>query len=1014
VLVAVGGVCALRYWRQRQRFDTPIERARVLCKAHRYDEAIESFEAARQAKPDDPTVLRGLAECYKGKGQWAAAAAWVERAIPLDPTPRARLLAAEIELLAAGHWDPLAERKAEVTHAERLHLGKAIEQAQAAVRDYPEDCGPAHRILAEATARLGDLAKAIAHVQRAVEAGPDSRATRLLAARILVLDGKQEAAVGHCRHLVTLLGARSSLDPEEKADLLHALALGAAICADVKRYDEAVEMWEKYMAHGGDRATGWVGLATCHFLKGEFARAVEEGDRAAKLYSPKVVNTQLFTVRGLALLELKRYDRAVADLRVVALANPKDFLARYHLAMALLASADRNAAREALLEALQVEPRYLAAREELAKMMEADGQAKDALEQLRNAIRADPGARDPYQLLIRFASKHGLDEEVEAALFGLLRLDPRSPDVIAQLADLYLARGDAEKAHLRALRAVEVQRANPKLLHLLARTEAAMGRNDEAAAHFHQAVRERPDYEAAYLDWAAMHEAAGQHAAAHEVCERALKALPGSLSLQCAHARLCFASGRDDEGTNELGKALEALEKKAEKKPDEVLLRAALVDHLLSRGKKDDALAEAEKAIQRSPKSVEAHWLAARVRRARGEWDSFLAALEHIARNLGDEAGVLDQRLAGHVHEGHYDAAVEVGKAALQRDPSLRRRIEPLVEIARFFAGKADEAIETLRRLVSTDPFDCDAGFILSLMQLQRGDPLLSAPACREYALPDIALNAWTDLLERTRREPDKARRIARILLHAHVYESAGWHDTAAEHAEQILAFAPDCLIACCLAPVLWERAGDRAKAIALCERAVAQCKAFGYGRLLLADLFLLDGKPDRAKDLYAQHAAAEDAPFDARTKLALLASATGDTRSSVEAWRTILKSEPRHMPAANNLAWLLATQPEPDLEQASSAADQAFEAAPKDPAVLDTVGWVSYLRGETQRAVDRLEAAVGAAEHRALYHFHLGMAYARQRQTDKAEQELKKAIALAPQAPFVEQARQALRDLRP
>ena len=1012
---AVVGVTLVRRLRARRESLAPLERGRILWSLRRYDEAIESFELARRTRPDDPAALRGLAECYKGKGLLAAATSWAERAIARDTTPRALLLAAEIELIAAGPWEPLNPEKREPTYAERLHLEKAAEHSRTATEAFP-DFGPGWRTFGEATARLGDLAKGLARVRKAIELDPDARATRFLAAELCLRAGKLQEALDHAQHVVSLLEPRKGPDAGEAADLRRAIALAASVCTDLKRVDEAIALWQKFIKKGGDQGSAHVQLAACYFTKGNYEQAVAEGDRADRLL-PRVSaessykDWRLHRVRGAALLELKLYDRALVDLRLAVGAMPKDAETRFLLGKALLGSSQRGEARQAFLQILELTPTYWPARQEVVKLLEADGALDEALGLLRKGVAEAPQAVEPCNGLVDFCTRLGLRQEAEQALQHLVRIQPRSAPVVGQLARFHLEDGEMEKALFRARHGLLLEPGNVDLIRLRARAEAGLGRYQEAASHFEQAARQRPDDPATYVDWAAMLEALGQPLAAQEVYDRGRRAARDPSELRCAYARFCFARGREEEGTDLLRGTIE-------KSPRDLPARTALVDHLLARGGLKDALEEARQATQALPRSIEAHLLLARVHRVRGEWDQAIAALNYIASGLDAEALVLHPRLAGHLHEGHFDAAADVARDALQRNIGERRATELLLAIAEFLAGRHDEAVTLAERVASTCPLDPNAGFILPLLQMAKGDAAATAPACREYALPEIALRSWTDLVGLNQRRPEEARRIVRILLLAHAYETAGWHDVAAQQAAEILTFAPDCLLASCLVPVLWARAGERAKAIAACERLriagnpPAEPKDLDHVRLLLADLYLLDGKRAKARGLYAQVAATEGEPFDGRTKLALLDRATGDTMGALEAWRAILRSAPRQMPATNNAAWLLAFSPEPDLDEVAALAAGALDAEPGNPAVLDTAGWACYLRGETQRSVDLLEAAVRAAPHRALYLFHLGLAYARHRQTEKAERALKTAIDLAPNEPFVDQARQTLRRL--
>ncbi len=1029
VLLALGWG-AWRVWRARGRFRAPLERAHALLAEGRLDEAIASFELARAARPGDPAPLCGLAACYKGKGQLDRAAAWAEQAIALDPSPDSLVLGAEVALAAAGGWDPFAAPPKESDDARRKHLQKAEKLAQSALEKHP-NCGPAHRLLAEAAMRMGGADRAIPHLRRALQLEPESRATRLAAADAFIRAGRPQEALEHCRYVATQLDALGELGDQERSQLLRALSRAGRLASDLKMGEQAVRFWNTYLLAGGDRGVGHVGLVIGHYVKGDYAQAVEEGNRATRYITPTEPSWELRYYRGLSYLEMKRYDPAAEDLRVAATIR-QDARALYALGIALLRDGERAEARGALVEALHLDPRHAAALQELVGLYEADGETVAALEMLRRSVAAAPAARELRELLARFCLRHGLDADAEEALHALHQLKPPSAPAAAALAAFYGERDDPERALPLAREAMALEPASADFAHLAAKLEAGLGRTGEAIAHFEQALRLDPKRAEAYVDWAATLEAAGDQAGTEEVLARARRALPTATAVRCAYARFCLAGGRAEEAVAELRRASDA--DRRDLRP-----RTALVDHFLAAGGREEALQVAREAVDALPKNIEAHKLVARVHRARGDWEKLVLVLREAARLPGGREEVLPQRLAAEMHEGIYGAAQEAGAPEPAGTQAARRSLALMVAISRFFAGNRTEAVADVGRVASGDRHDCDAGFVLSLMQLAMSQPALRAPACRDYAVPSVALDAWRDLaqpkdasgVEDTERDPrnlpdrgtvgsphkdlraEEVKQIAERLLHAYAYERAGWPDTAAGEMERILKIAPDCLFACTMAPVLWERAGERAKAIAACERAIGSRKGFAYGRLLLGDLCLLDGKLDRAKALYAEAAKDEKAPFEARTKLALIASLAGDEQGAIEAWREIVRVQPRHMPACNNLAWLLATASEPQLAEAAAAAQNTFEVAGEIPAALDTVGWVRHLRGDRLRALDALQAAARLAPHRAIALLHLGMACLREGRVAEARKALARAVELAPHEPLADRARQALRDLR-
>ena len=993
-LAAVTVVLVLGMERARWLFQAPRERGRLLWKVGHYDEAIKSFRAALEADPNDVVSLRGMARCYRRKGGLKDAAMWADRAVEHDATPLAHVLRAEIAADAGAVWRDAPGGRTELTEADREHLAAAATHAQAALK-LDATHGPAHRVLAQVAARLGDLEAALAHIRRGLKVDPQSRQARLLAAHLLMQDNKLHEALGHVQYIL------DTLDPRHRPALL----LGTEINLLLGQWDEALALCERLMAVGERGGGVHVQLAACRLGKGEFERAVAEADKAEALFGGKVGDPRLYWARGTALLKLRRYDRAIVDFTVLAEQGGKDAVAFCRLGQAYAGTGQGELARDAFVKAARIEPRFFPAREELARLLAGEGRTAEALEQLRKGIEALGHDAQAYESLVRFCVEHGLHDEAEIELRRLLGIYPRSTKLAVLLCRLYLERGDIEHALALARYAVGLKPDSAELIHLLGQVEAADGSYDTAAARFARAVRVDPSHTAAYLDWARMEHARGNTAAADDVYGRARKALGGPIEVRIAQARFWMATGRAERAIKELRGVLE-------KSPRQLAALVPLVEHLLAQGRKDEALAEASRAVRSLPDSASAQSLLARVHRARGEWAEFLMGIGRVVSDLDPHAWVGYQRVAAYVHEQRYAGAVDVARDALERFPARRRMVQLDMAIAQFLAGKQAEAIEAMSRAASEDGFDCDAGIILSLMRFLTTHKATVVPACRQDALPQIALGAWADLVRLAGKQPDEARRLARALLEAFIYEHAGWHEMAVAKCTEAHAASPTSTMAAALIPVIWERAGHRAKAVAACTRMVGRHPHFAGARELLGDLMLLEGKPDEADALYAG-LAQEDLPAaDLLAKRALLAAARGNHMQAIEAWRTVLRIHPRHLQACNNLAWLLATSPEPDLHEAVRLAEQARTLAPGDPAVLDTAGWAHYHAGHYAKAIGLLQAAVRAAPYRAAYHFHLGMAHARKGEAAMARQALRKAIALDRDGDFVDAARQTVADL--
>jgi tetratricopeptide (TPR) repeat protein len=75
-----------------------------------------------------------------------------------------------------------------------------------------------------------------------------------------------------------------------------------------------------------------------------------------------------------------------------------------------------------------------------------------------------------------------------------------------------------------------------------------------------------------------------------------------------------------------------------------------------------------------------------------------------------------------------------------------------------------------------------------------------------------------------------------------------------------------------------------------------------------------------------------------------MLAEGKGDRKKAMEAYERILAENPRFAPAANDLAYFL-SETGGDKERALQLAQVAKEAAPDEPHISDTLGWILYQR---------------------------------------------------------------------
>ena len=86
------------------------------------------------------------------------------------------------------------------------------------------------------------------------------------------------------------------------------------------------------------------------------------------------------------------------------------------------------------------------------------------------------------------------------------------------------------------------------------------------------------------------------------------------------------------------------------------------------------------------------------------------------------------------------------------------------------------------------------------------------------------------------------------------------------------------------------------------------------------------------------------------------------------EQYTRALEIQPNLPAAANNLAWLLASEEGGDLGEALRLSMQAKQALPDQPHITDTLGWVHYKRQSYSLAISQFRQALESRPEHFLF----------------------------------------------
>jgi tetratricopeptide (TPR) repeat protein len=178
----------------------------------------------------------------------------------------------------------------------------------------------------------------------------------------------------------------------------------------------------------------------------------------------------------------------------------------------------------------------------------------------------------------------------------------------------------------------------------------------------------------------------------------------------------------------------------------------------------------------------------------------------------------------------------------------------------------------------------------------------------------------------------------------------------------------------------------------------------------LLARVYSDQHKMELARTELDDLARREPKNIAPRLMSAILLHAAGNLGEAKRRYADVLQMEPHAALAANNLASIYADERE-NLDLAEELAESALDQLPAHAGVQDTVGWVYYQRNRFGDAGGRFEKSIALDPANPLYHYHLGLAYSKNGEPERARQALQTALKLNPRYGDAQQLLESLKD---
>ncbi len=195
---------------------------------------------------------------------------------------------------------------------------------------------------------------------------------------------------------------------------------------------------------------------------------------------------------GLKLLELRRFEDAVKELRQYLQSRPEDPAGHYHLSRAYYGLSKLDEAIECAKQSLSIDPTKAQPMNIIGLALYKKGEWQEAEKQLRRAVEIEPNNTEYWlSLAVPYLYK-GEWAKVAPCVEEVLKINPQHPVAFNYKAQLAMQKGDFEKA--REYIAVALGKEPERSMHhaVAGQIEGMSGNTGNAKQHFETAISKDP------------------------------------------------------------------------------------------------------------------------------------------------------------------------------------------------------------------------------------------------------------------------------------------------------------------------------------------------------------------------------------------------------------------------------------------------------------------------------------------------------------------------------------------
>jgi tetratricopeptide (TPR) repeat protein len=656
----------------------------------------------------------------------------------------------------------------------------------------------------------------------------------------------------------------------------------------------------------------------------------------------------------------------------------------------------------------------------------AAGQYDKAEQEYRRVLSLAPEDRAALRHLGIIYLDQGQFTQAYSLLKKSSELEPDDPEIQLKLVLLFLSVGEYTQARETASQLLEQQPDNEQALLLFA--DASRTPEDIADARkLIQGLREKGQDRASY------HLALGSLDLRQNDQPRAESELKTAVNLDPKSSEAYAVLGSIYWSRNDLKEADQAFKTAVELAPPRSAARLRYADFLLKTGANAEAKKILEETHQKDPNYLPPRVLLMKMACAERQDDDCVARVNNVLSQDSINYDALFQDGLLNLAKGAAIGAIrdfEYLSNAYRQNPMVRYQLALAYLLYSNSKDVSDEkrrnvvdaAESRLNEAVSLEPRFDQAAMLLADLKLRKGNPAaaveLLEPLTKErpqiaqaqYLLAtaylaqrksDKALAVYRQMTELFPKDPQPSLLIGSMLL------AQGEQADARKAFEKSNEISPDYLPAVERLVELDFADKQYASAMGRVQRLIDRDPKLAQPWVLRAKIYLaqrdfthaepdllkaieLDPKLEPAYELLAQLYVASNRQEEAIAKLSAFVEQNKTVPALMQlgmineqmkhfdaardAYEKLLSVAPDFPVALNNLA-ILYSEHLGQFDKAYELATKAREAAPNTPNIADTLGWISFKKGDYGNALRLLQESADKMADQPEIQFHLGMA---------------------------------------